>query len=327
MLQFLLRCVLAFWPHVFFLMTAGGVTSAGGRPQSSQNNSTTAAVWLDLPPDDGSVKLSRIESACLASGRILWPADRQCYSLLDQGPCERGQWLVLDASGTRVDCQPRRCPCDAAHRDLCEVEVEHLAGSCHVAATAAAAGLCAPGEQLVVTPRGYGVCGCITRPPHVLWNAVGDEEGNNGRCYPLYQQGPCQPGFQLHYSRSRNEPVCQPALCADGSVLWPADGVCYPLEQAGGPCPDDLHRLVLDPASLEPVCQLDESRVKRVFDIIPTGVVTDAPLSPELITKDCQLDARGRCVRGPRRRGGAGTARGYVNWLKSYRSWPTDGVV
>ena len=314
------RLFTALWPPLALLAMAG-IRTAGGRaaPESGQNGNTTA--WLDLPPDDGSVKLSRVETACMATGRILWPTDDRCYALLDQGPCERGHWLVLDSSGTRVDCRPRRCPCDAARRDLCQVEIEATT-QCHVAATAAADGLCSPGEQLVATPRGYGVCGCITQPPHVIWHPDGEEE-EEARCYPLFHQGPCQPGFQLRYSRARAaEPVCQPGLCEDGSVLWPEDGACHPLGQHGSPCTDDLYVLNLDPDSLEPVCQLDKSRVKRVFDVIPTGVVTDAPLGPELVTKDCTLDARGRCLktRSRPRGGGAGGARNYVSWLKSFRS-------
>ena len=281
-----------------------------------------ANLSAELPPDDGSVKLSRVETACLASGGIIWPADDICYRLLEQGPCQRGSWLVLDASGTRVECRPRRCPCDAARTDLCEIEVEKT-GECHVATAAGQEGLCGAGEQLVATPRGYGVCGCITRPPHVLWRP--EEESAEGRCYPLYQQGPCAAGYQLRYSPASQEAVCQPALCQDGSVLMAEDGACHRLDQPGSPCADDLHVLSLDPTTLEPSCQLIESRVKRVLlDIpIPTGVVTDAPLPADVVTQDCRLDASGRCVKSrvrPRGGGGAGAARGYVSWLKSFRS-------
>jgi len=155
---------------------------------------------------------------------------------------------------------------------------------------------------------------------------------DGGRCYPLYQRGPCGAGYQLRFSRARQAPVCEPALCEDGSVFIPDDGDCHPLEEPGGPCKDDLHVLTLDAGSLEPVCRLDESRVKRLFDVIPPGVITDAPLSSELVApQDCRLDARGRCVRsfggGKLRSNGSSEtqARGYLSWLESFRSRPLDG--
>jgi len=312
------------WLPLAFLLTSGPApTDCRAAPQKPLSvTASNPTAWADLPPDDGSVKLSRAETACLAAGKILWPADEACHRLLEQGPCEPGHWLVLDETSTRVECRPRRCPCDAAQPDLCAVEVE-TTSECRVAATAGQDGLCGPGEQLTVNPRGYGVCSCIGRPLHVLWTS---EEEEGGRCYPLYQQGPCEAGYQLRYSPSRQAPLCQPALCADGSVLTPTDGACHPLEQPGGPCTDDLHVLTLDPESLEPVCRLDEKQVKRVYDVIPVGAITSAPLSADLVTsQDCRLDRRGRCVRvfgggGALRGTGAGAARNYVSWLKSFRS-------
>ena len=213
---------------------------------------------------------------------------------------------------------------------------------CRVAQAAAQDGLCQPGEQLFLSPYGLGVCGCIAAPPHVIW--PGD-----GRCYPLHVRGPCQPGYQLAVASSAaadaKRPLdllpavtasCQPALCEDGSVLWPEDGACYPLGQPAGPCPD-LHILTLDAGSLRPACRLNKSKVRRVYDVIPGGFINDAPIAPELrLSANCRLDARGRCVRGSlltaggervSRKGGGGSlmigrpaARGYLDWLKTFRS-------
>jgi hypothetical protein len=210
-----------------------------------------------------------------------------------------------------------------------------------VAQAAAQDGLCDPGEQLYVSPYGVGICGCIASPPHVIW--LGD-----GRCYPLHARGPCQDGYQLNVAApgavgrhakllSDQQPTttatCQPALCEDGSVLWPDDATCYPLGQPGGPCPD-LHILTLDPISLQPICQLNKSKVRRVYDIIPGGFIRDAPIAAEMrLTTNCRLDARKRCVRGgdggvrrssggfvPSMLVGRSASRGYVDWLKSFRS-------
>jgi hypothetical protein len=326
-----------------------------------------------LPRSNSTVRLTAKEEACLEARKVYWPGDMACHDLLSQGPCQRGQWLVLETTRPggedRVVCRHRLCPCDPARPELCEVEMavsdhddeeennddNNHGCRCRVAQAAAQDGLCQPGEQLFVSPYGVGVCGCIVSPPHVIW--PGD-----GRCYPLHARGPCQPGYQLNVASATAEakrPLdlfvapstssaaavapavtasCQPALCEDGSVLWPEDGACYPLGEPGGPCPD-LHILTLDAGSLRPTCRLNKSKVRRVYDVIPGGFINDAPIGPELrVMSNCRLDARGRCVRGVAmptigggervsRKGGGGSfligrpaSRGYVDWLKSFRS-------
>jgi hypothetical protein len=303
-------------------------------------------------PQNGTARLTAKEEACLEAKKMYWPADQACHDLLGQGPCARGEWLVLEAAlggEDRVVCRPRLCPCDPARPDLCEVEVareekeeERPGCRCRVAQAAAQDGLCEVGEQLYVSPYGVGVCGCITAPPHVIWSG-------DGHCYPLHARGPCQPGYQLSVPppgslskllSDNNTPApateaasCQPALCSDGSVLWPEDGACYPLGEPGGPCPD-LHILTVDSTSLRPVCRLNKSKVRRVYDVIPGGFIRDAPILAEMkvTAANCWLDARGRCVRGGerafRRGGGVSSAligqpsarTSYVDWLKTFRS-------
>ena len=329
------------------------------RPSSAaarRKEAAEAEVSWPLPRNGSATKLTAKEEACLEARKVYWPADQTCHDLLSQGPCERGQWLVLESrtgEDDRVVCRHRLCPCDPARPDLCEVEVAIAGGDeeggdegvgcrCRVAQAAAQDGLCQPGEQLFLSPYGLGVCGCIAAPPHVIW--PGD-----GRCYPLHVRGPCQPGYQLAVASSAaadaKRPLdllpavtasCQPALCEDGSVLWPEDGACYPLGQPAGPCPD-LHILTLDAGSLRPACRLNKSKVRRVYDVIPGGFINDAPIAPELrLSANCRLDARGRCVRGSlltaggervSRKGGGGSlmigrpaARGYLDWLKTFRS-------
>lgn len=65
-------------------------------------------------PSCSSRYLSRREEECLSERQVFWPADRQCHTLLHQGPCQEGQWLVLEEGrGAEVDivCRERPCPC------------------------------------------------------------------------------------------------------------------------------------------------------------------------------------------------------------------------
>lgn len=266
------------------------------------------------------------ESHCLSLGQVWWPQDRQCYTLLTQGPCQAREWMVLERD--KVVCKHRACPCDPARPEFCEVEVADTACRCRVALAAAQDGLCDPGEQLLVTPYGMGVCGCIVDPPHTPWP-------QDGRCYPVHSRGPCDEGFVLRISHSSQEPVCQPGLCGEGQVLY-QDGECYELGTTG-PCPS-LHILSLEPDTLEPGCVLNTSKVKRVYDIIPrnTGLVLDGPLSRTMKVGNCKLDSRGKCRKSfyvKQRRGGQPLSRDrnvrlyvkkrsprkYLNWLKSFR--------
>ena len=122
------------------------------------------------------------------------------------------------------------------------------------------------GEQLLVSPSGYGVCGCIQNPVHVT-SALDDQ------CYPLYHRGPCQPGFIITWSPMSGEATCSPALCGEGSILWEVgthrvkevhiklqnhliiicqDGECYELDDQG-PCQAGQY-LTVSSDTMEPIC-------------------------------------------------------------------------
>jgi len=287
-----------------------------------------------LPKADSTL-LTPEEENCLSRDQIWWPVDRQCYSLLSQGPCGSMEWLVLVRSGGRdqVVCQHRKCPCDPAMPEFCEVEVEDSLCQCRVALAAAQDGLCDAGEQLLVTPYGVGVCGCIVDPPHTPWP-------QDGRCYPVHSRGPCSKGFVLKLSHSSQEPACQPALCGEGQVLH-EDGLCHQLGSQG-PC-ESFHILSLSPDSLEPECILNTSKVKRVYDIIPNnrGLILDGPLARSMKVGNCKMDSRGKCRKSfyiKQKRGGKSISRNrnvrlyvkkrsptkYLNWLKSFRKTRTN---
>ena len=44
-------------------------------------------------PDEFDV-FTRDEKRCFSQQQIYWPRDGHCYSLLEQGPCQRTEWLV-----------------------------------------------------------------------------------------------------------------------------------------------------------------------------------------------------------------------------------------
>ena len=155
--------------------------------------------------------LSEAELSCLSSGQVYWPDSGSCLSLLTRGPCQAGEWLVL--SGDLVMCRARVCPCHRDSPHLCEVEMETGDCRCRVALAAAQDGLCDDGQQLVVSPAGYGVCGCLQSPPHLVWP-------EDQHCYPLHHRGPCHQDFLLTSHPDTAQPICTPAVCGEARVLW-----------------------------------------------------------------------------------------------------------
>jgi len=319
-----------------------------------------AGTW-NLPAES-SQTLTGEEDACLQLHKVWWPEDRSCHALLSQGPCGEGEWLVLNEDGSRVICAERLCPCDPADPDLCEVEVEGSLsdprwGRCRVATAAAQEGICQPGEQLLINPYGKGVCGCVTSPPHVTW-------ADDGRCYPIHSQGPCLQGFVLSISNSRMEPECTPGICPAGSIhdsgscleiaerngqpggVESGSSACHDLSNSRGSChklgtrgPCGEHEVLgLEPDTLEPDCIFSSSKIKRVYDIIPSNSGVRGRVPRVLKMGNCRLDSNGKCrksffVRRSSRslRNGISRSRGeqfyikkksakdYLNFLRSFR--------
>ena len=189
-------------------------------------------------PDENAALAPEMER-CLAQKKIYWPADSQCYTLLTQGPCHSGHWLVASKIQPRynwqkpqikIHCKAKKCPCLASDPDFCEVEMENSAVNCRGCVTALAAeqdGICGQGEQLFNSPFGYGICGCRTKPHlHVPWN-------EDGKCYPLLGKGPCRENETLHWSQRSERPICMPRICPEGLVLSALDGRCHFMHTQG----------------------------------------------------------------------------------------------
>jgi len=274
--------------------------------------------YWKLPVDDDFSSFSEDERECLSQEKVYWPATASCYNLLTQGPCGGGAWLVLEDDV--VFCRERVCPCDPSMPDLCEVEIkdsDEECGRCRVALAAAQDGLCHPGEQLLVTPAGYGECGCIQNPVHVVHPL-------DNRCHPLYYQGPCDAGFMVRWSDLMGEVSCQPGLCGDGAVF--DQGQCHHLGSQGH-CQDGAY-LAISSSSLEPECF--QKKIQRLYDVIPRnmGLIKNAPLTKQMkFTSNCQMDEDGKCRNLSRMRRSRGTdlfirrsdPNQYLKWMKSFR--------
>ena len=231
------------------------------------NQILMSAKIASLPKLDKAMTIK--EENCLKTNRVYWPHDDRCYSLLQQGPCNDDEWLTLNDEGALNDnvtiaCSKRPCPCRRADSYLCEVlipkkvvecgSIEKIQKSCHVAMAAEQDGICEKGQQIIVTPFGDGVCGCIINPPHMTLN--GDVQ-----CYPLFEQGgPCLENESLQFSPKENQTVCTPTLCKPGFVLY-EDGKCYMIDTQG-PC-DDMSKLGIDPKSHTLQCIRDKKSIQR----------------------------------------------------------------
>merc|ERR1711915_1120225 len=91
--------------------------------------------------------------------------------------------------------------------------------------------------------------------------------------------------------------------------------------------------LTLDSATLEPQCILDTSKVKRVYDVIPSnkGFITDGRLLNTLKVQDCKRDSSGKCRRRFYVKKSLSRSRNknlyvkkrkprsYLKWLKNFR--------
>lgn len=289
-------------------------------------------------PDENAALAPEMER-CLAQKKIYWPADSQCYTLLTQGPCNSGQWLVASKIQPRynwqkpqikVHCKTKTCPCLASDPDFCEVEMKENGGNCRNCVTALAAeqdGICGQGEQLFNSPFGYGICGCRTKPHlHVPWN-------EDGKCYPLLGKGPCRENETLHWSQRRERPICVPRVCPEGLVLSALDGRCH-FMHTQGPCtdPEDVYKI--DERTKELRCMpRNNFRIKRIFDVLPSklresqiGEVHEASMSNCLNGGlHCNGHRGGHhrlsTINDPRmgkRTGQRGQAKAFILWLRSF---------
>merc|ERR1712038_358245 len=133
----------------------------------------------------------------------------QCYQLLTQGPCDEGEWFVLDEEVRfpKKDGKAEALPTAICKLKECDsVEIERINGTIWNITQVMFNGKCTPvtsseecdGDHKVVlvNPFGEGECGC--KDSFTEWNSEGEVEfSNEAKCHQEYLQGPCDSGHQL----------------------------------------------------------------------------------------------------------------------------------
>ncbi len=257
--------------------------------QDQRQNLLSDAILLPLEDDDISIR----EEECLKDEQIYWPESRRCYSLLQQGPCRRNFWLVLNQlSSTRVEiaCRRRPCPCEADNPTLCEVlfDDDNCRGGkrCRVSLAAEQDGICPRGEQLLVSPFGEGICGCRVDPPHM-------RSPVDGRCHPLHSRGPCAANETLQFDPTSKKPLCVPRVCVEPGHALHSDGRCYEIGSRG-PCDGDSI-FNTDASNRDPRCKPRQNHVKRIFDLAPSRLRDDG-LHRQSIIGNLRVQMSGDCA-------------------------------
>ena len=117
-----------------------------------------------------------------------------CYSLLEQGPCAAGDWLVW--TGTRGQCLPRQCDNSSVWwPELCDCVGD-------IGTRYMVQDICEDNETLVWSPYGEGVCACQDG-----FEADGEV---GGQCYELGGLGPCDVGQVWGLDPDTGVGQCQP---------------------------------------------------------------------------------------------------------------------
>ncbi|XP_008217155.1 multiple epidermal growth factor-like domains protein 10 isoform X1 [Nasonia vitripennis] len=209
---------------------------------------------LVKPPSKKRWGVCRDPEPCLSSNEVFWPRDGKCYSRHTRGPCPKGELLILDKDGlaacacsrdgelgkfyspyggigcyehyTKGPCQEPgelflpggKCGC---HEDM--PQFHKPTNMCY---QLGGVGPCAPGHQFNVPSDGaskpvHATCSC--KPNYVLYE--------DGICYRLHTQGPCQSGDMLV-----NSTTCVPVPCKRGRLYFPRERTCYKIGSSG-PCP------------------------------------------------------------------------------------------
>ena len=124
---------------------------------------------------------------------------------------------------------------------------------------------------LQIDPFGEGECACKKDPPHARLEANNVDE--NGPCYPLYRQGPCERGNI--FAASDNTTKCIKDPCSHLNkgkpevvfVAWEdGNGRCYE-RGSKGPCQGETTTFDIHPVTRKPTCF---SRGNQIVDLPPT---------------------------------------------------------
>jgi len=220
------------------------------------------------------VEFSKQALGCFETGRILYETDGKCYTLLQSGPCGKGQWLVLDKDEVvngkgALSAVCRRCTCcDKVFRAVywpADRQCYRLFRDSNR--------LCpSTGTVLQVDPFGEGECACETEPLHERWDEE-NADSDDSPCYPLYHRGPCDNGYI--FVPHDNSTHCEKDPCSQQNkensavrfVAWKyGNNRCYKLGSRG-PCHSDgTATFNIHPVTRRPACI---NRANQIVDLPP----------------------------------------------------------
>lgn len=160
--------------------------------------------------------------------------DGRCYPLLTRGPCASTHYVVIDPTNNLGYCGPRLCSPDRIF-----IFTDQL---CHDPRDPQ---LCPKGRQLYQSSFGTPVCQC----PDGTYESEDDDSDEEGECEPmLAPSASCPPGQVLWFRNFSSPRECLLDPCGgenlkrapEDLLLVPSvvDGVCYPLGQSEGVCPN-----------------------------------------------------------------------------------------
>uniref|UniRef100_A0A2S2NIH5 DUF4789 domain-containing protein n=1 Tax=Schizaphis graminum TaxID=13262 RepID=A0A2S2NIH5_SCHGA len=250
-----------------------------------------------------------IYKKCLSMNKIVY--EDRCWDLLTKGPCDEGQWLVLDKAADEEQLQkPRPLTAKCKVRRCSESDVYWPRdGFCHDEETARRERLCASANTvLAIDEYGNGFCKCHDggKVPYVRVVSSSNDDNDSQPCYPVYSKGPC-PRDHVLIPYGDRYGVCAVDDCAEERRRWTADtssqrpdvmrqqrgqptsvarwtdGRCYELGTRG-PCTGHEQLAVVRGAMMRPECV----RLSVELTVLPK--TTDRP--------GCQTDHWGNCETG-----------------------------
>lgn len=140
---------------------------------------------LSAPPQLSKLLLTSEQENCLGQNQIYWPTDGLCYKPATQGPCQDGQWIMLQMlpSSDRIEsiCALKTCQINPA---IIEVDLED-GDDPECSSVVLPSFEMQPGEEIRFDAFGIPIYAC--QPKHYRhW-----KEKLAG-CFKLGSRGPCE---------------------------------------------------------------------------------------------------------------------------------------
>ncbi len=148
------------------------------------------------------------------NGWIFWPSHHRCYQLYTQGPCHKGDLLIVNP----LSAEPY-CGCDPV---LLEQYYFRPLQLCYEHFTR---GPCESGLLFAYNHTSSSTA-CMCSPALDFYHVP------SGRCFQFGTKGPCRKGQIFSLDKSTGQGVCS---CKKGYILWPDNGQCYKAFTPG-PC-------------------------------------------------------------------------------------------